>query len=126
MISLLLFLVASTAPAKLDTLACPAAPPTSWTMPHSRLESIRVLSFPPDQPPVEGEALPMMAPFSEWEKDGVLYQTWSMNFDAPGYKFQVDCLYTGTDRVLHIDAPNVKKCTSKLVLRTHALSFKCR
>jgi len=53
---------------------------------------VRVLSDPADQPLADGEALPALAPVSEWTRAGTLYQRWNINFDAPQYLLQGDCL----------------------------------
>ena len=106
-------------------LSCPQYAPAQWKLANVALNAVRVLSYPADQPLVEGEALPIMAPFDEVERKGVVYQTWNMNFDAPNYRFQVDCLYSGTERYLRIDAPDVKLCTAMWGQRRKKFSFKC-
>ncbi len=123
-----LFLAAALAPllAASRPLSCPQAAPPSWALPAARLESVRVLSFPPDQPPVDGQAMPTMAPFKEWSRAGIAYQSWNMNFDAPSYKFQVECLYSGTDRYLRLDAPEVKQCVAAVSRHAKTLTFQCK
>ena len=87
---------------------------------------MRVLSYPADQPPVYGEALPILAPVREWTRAGTLYQRWDINFDAPQYLFQVDCLYAGTERYLRMALPRVKQCIATLQQRTTMVRFQCK
>ena len=91
----LALMVTSQAVAK--SIRCPMSAPREWPLTNGRLNAVRVLSFPVTEPPVEGQALPIMAFFEERQYGPVLRQTWNMNFDAPRYKFQVDCLYSATD-----------------------------
>lgn len=107
-------------------VSCPAVAPAEWLRPNARLEEVRILSFLTDQPQAEGEALPIMAPFNEWKKGGVLYQTWNMNFDTPRFKYQVDCLYHGTERYVRLDAPDVKQCVLKDIIRKKVISLECK
>ncbi|MGK5002824.1 hypothetical protein [Janthinobacterium sp. LB2P70] len=46
----------------------------SWNLPAARLDSVRVLSYPANQPLVDGGALPILAPIREWTRAGTLYQ----------------------------------------------------
>jgi hypothetical protein len=107
-------------------LSCPQTAPPAWGLLSAKLESVRVMSFPPDQPPVEGQPLPVMAPFDEWRQGGRLYQRWNMNFDAPRFQYQVDCLYSGTERYLRLDAPSVKRCIATLNLHNAVVGFTCK
>lgn len=107
-------------------LSCPKTAPPAWGLPSAKLESVRVMSFPPDQPPVDGQPLPVMAPFNEWRRGGLLYQSWNMNFDAPRFQYQVDCLYSGTDRYLRLDAPSVGRCIAKLNRHNTIDEFTCK
>ena len=68
--------------------SCPQAAPLSWNLPAARLDSVRVLSYPANQPPVDGGALPTLAPIREWKRAGTLYQRWNINFDAPTICFK--------------------------------------
>lgn len=105
-------------------LTCPASAPTEWGV-NARLESARVLSFRSGARQDENSALPIMAPVKEWERAGMLYQTWNMNFDAPAFTYQVDCLFSGTARYVRLDAGNVKRCLAKQHLRAKTFTFRC-
>ena len=87
---------------------------------------MRVLSYPADQPQTDGEALSILAPVREWTRAGTLYQRWDINFDAPQYLFQVDCLYAGTERYLRMALPGVKQCVAAITQRTKTVSFQCK
>ncbi|WFR78991.1 hypothetical protein P9875_25400 [Janthinobacterium rivuli] len=114
------------AAAPLVSVSCPQATPSIWNLPAARLDSVRVLSYPADRPPVDGEALPILAPIREWTSAGTLYQRWDINFDAPHYLFQVDCLYAATERYLRMDLPGVKQCVAAVKQRTKIVRFKCK
>ncbi|PHV33396.1 hypothetical protein CSQ94_09005 [Janthinobacterium sp. BJB312] len=114
------------AAAPLVSVSCPQAAPSTWNLPAARLDSVRVLSYPADRPPVDGEALPILAPIREWTSAGTLYQRWDINFDAPRYLFQVDCLYAATERYLRMDLPGVKQCVAAVKQRTKIVRFKCK
>ena len=114
------------AAAPVASVSCPQAAPSTWNLPAARLDSVRVLSYPADQPRVSGEALPILAPDREWTRANILYQRWNINFDAPHYLFQVDCLYAGTQRYLRMDLPRVKQCTAAIQQRTKIVSFQCK
>ena len=114
------------AAAPVVSVSCPQAAPSTWNLPAARLDSVRVLSYPADRPPVDGEALPILAPIREWTRAGTLYQRWDINFDAPRYLFQVDCLYATTERYLRMDLPGVKQCVATVKQRTKIVRFKCK
>ncbi|NHQ94316.1 hypothetical protein [Janthinobacterium lividum] len=127
-LALLALAIAATTmqPVAATSLSCPQAAPLSWNLPAARLDSVRVLSYPANQPPVDGEALPILAPIREWTRAGTLYQRWNINFDAPHYLFQVDCLYAATERYLHMDLAGVKQCTAAIQQRTKMVRFQCK
>ena len=114
------------AAAPVASVSCPQAAPSTWNLPAARLDSVRVLSYPADQPQTDGEALPILAPVREWTRAGTLYQRWDINFDAPQYLFQVDCLYAGTERYLRMALPGVKQCVAAVTQRTKTVSFQCK
>ena len=114
------------AAAPVVSVSCPQAAPSTWNLPAARLDSVRVLSYPADRPPVDGEALPILAPIREWTSAGTLYQRWDINFDAPRYLFQVDCLYATTERYLRMDLPGVKQCIATVKQRTKIVRFQCK
>ncbi|MGX9733403.1 STY0301 family protein [Janthinobacterium aestuarii] len=127
-LALLALAIAATTmqPTAAAPFSCPQAAPLTWDLPAARLDSVRVLSYPANQPPANGAALPILAPDREWTRAGTLYQRWNINFDAPHYLFQVDCLYTGTERYLRMDLPGVKQCTAAIQQRTKIVSFQCK
>lgn len=107
-------------------LTCPASAPVAWGVPHASLTAVRVLSYPSDQPPEDDGSSSAMAPFRQWRHKDHYYQSWNMNFDAPRYTFQVDCMFTGTERFLRLDASKAKRCVAKLSASTNKVeSFRC-
>jgi len=70
--------------------------------------------------------LPILAPDKEWTRNGTLHQRWDINFDAPAYLFQVDCLYAGTERYLRMALPGVKQCVATIAQRTKMVRFQCK
>ena len=74
-------------------------------------------------------APPTMAPTSEAQVGRVVVQSWNMNVDAPTFQDKVDCVYSGTDRYLRLDASAVRTCTAKWKRIRHGspilLSFGC-
>ena len=129
-LALLALLIAAAAmrnaAAPLASVSCPQAAPSTWKLPAASLDGVRVLSYPADQPPADAEALPFLAPVSEWTRAGTLYQRWNINFDAPQHRFQADCLYAGTERYLRIDLPRVKQCIATIQQRTTMVRFQCK
>ena len=127
-LTLLALAIAATTmqPTAAAPLSCPQAAPLTWNLSAARLDSVRVLSYPADQPPTDGDALPILAPVREWTRAGTLYQRWDINFDAPQYLFQVDCLYAGTERYLRMALPGVKQCVAAITQRTRTVSFQCK
>ena len=113
-------------PAAAAPVSCPQAPPSSWNLPASKLDGVRVLSYPADQPPADGEALPILAPDREWTRDGTVYQRWNINFDAPQYLFQVDCLYAGTERYLRMALPGARQCVAANQQRPKMVRLQCK
>jgi len=111
-------------------LFCPASAPSDWGMTKpGKLESVRVLAYLAGDK-LDDNALPSGPPDREWTRAGALYQSWVMNTGAPKTVYQVDCLYTGTDRYLRLDAAHVKRCLAKWRLRRTApvagsLVFRC-
>ncbi|WP_407682023.1 STY0301 family protein [Pseudoduganella aquatica] len=108
-------------------VSCPASAPAKWGIPASRLESVRVLSFPAGQAADATSSLPIMAPSDERKSNAKIHQTWPVNADAPSYRYQVDCLYARTERYLRLDVPPpAKLCTATDELRTGKFSFQCK
>jgi hypothetical protein len=106
-------------------LTCPTTAPSEWGTVNAPLESVRVLSFRTGANRDEDTALPIMAPVKEWQRAGVLYQTWNMNVDAPAFTYQVDCLFNGTARYVRLGVGSVKRCLAKQHLRSKTFTFRC-
>ncbi len=115
-----------TAPALAKPLACPAFAPSLWGLGNAKLESVRVLSHPAGEKIDDAGPLPIMAPDEEHERDGKLLQTWRMNADAPKYAYKFDCLFSGTERFLRMEAPAVKRCTATSSQADRLFIFSCR
>jgi hypothetical protein len=102
-------------------LECPINAPAEWKVPKSRLDRTRVLG-----PSSEG------LPEKEWQLNGTLYQTWNMKpVGRNKLSYRVDCMYTGTGRVIRFDARSVEKCIGKRRVRADTLmpgsmEFRCR
>jgi hypothetical protein len=107
-------------------LTCPASAPAAWGVSDAPLTAVRVLSYPTDQPPEDDGSSSAMAPFRQWPHKDHYYQSWNMNFDAPRYTLKVDCMFSGTERFLRLDASKTKRCVAKLGASTNKLrSFRC-
>jgi hypothetical protein len=91
-------------------LTCPATSPIAWGIPGAPLRTVLVLSQPAGRA-VNEDALPIMVPTREWRSEDALYQSWTMNADAPKFRDMIDCLYDGSERHLRLDASKVKQCT---------------
>jgi hypothetical protein len=90
-------------------LECPMVAPAAWGLPNARLSGVEVLSARAGEP-IDNTAPPSLVPDSESIRAGTLHQRWRMNQDGPGWSFYVDCRYQGSDRVLRLDAGQVKTC----------------
>ncbi|MDO8035055.1 hypothetical protein O3297_16700 [Janthinobacterium sp. SUN128] len=77
--------MAATTMLPVAAVSCPQAAPSTWNLPAARLDGMRVLSHPANQPPANAEALPILAPPSEGTR-------------------------AGTERYLRMDLPRVKQC----------------
>lgn len=109
-------------------LICPQRAPASWGARNATLASVRVLSFKRGETE-SATAPPTMAPTSEKYIAGLVVQSWPMNVDAPTFVDKVDCIYSGTDRYLRLDAADTKTCTAKWRARPGRdpilVSFQC-
>lgn len=109
-------------------LICPQRAPANWGVKNAPLASVRVLSFKRGETE-SATAPPTMAPTSEKHIAGLVVQSWLMNVDAPTFEDKVDCLYSGTDRYLRLDAADAKTCTAKWRPRPGSdptlVSFQC-
>lgn len=81
--------------------SCPQAIPSIWNLPAARLDGVRMLSHPANQPPTNAEALPISTPPSEGAR-------------------------AGTERYLRMDLPRVKQCIAALEQRTKMVRFQCK
>jgi hypothetical protein len=90
-------------------LECPAVAPADWALPQARLSAVAVLATKAGEP-IDEAAPPTLVPDSETISAGSLHQRWEMNVYGPGSRFYVDCRYRGSERVLRLDAGQVKIC----------------
>ncbi len=97
-------------PAVAATLSCPLTSPVGWGMPQTRLETVSVVSYPAKEPIAQDDTRWGMVPEKQTTKNGKLYQSWTMNFDAPNFVFKVDCIYFETKRFVRLDAAHVSRC----------------
>jgi hypothetical protein len=109
---------------------CPANAPAAWKVGKAPLERARVLGYLPGDK-LEEKALPEGPPDKEWQRRGTLYQQWDVKAGAPPMIYQVDCLYTGTSRILRLDADRVAQCVGKQRVRGETivpgtLEFRCQ
>ena len=101
-------------------LECPVNAPAEWKVAKARLDRVRVFG-----PSSEG------VPEKEWQTGGILFQSWKIKAAARRAAYQVDCLYTGTPRVIRFDARSTARCVAKRRVRADTLmngsmEFRCR
>lgn len=111
-------------------LECPAKAPPAWKAGKGRLDKARVLAYLPGDK-LDEKALPDGPPDKEWQRGGILYQSWNVKAGAPPMIYQVDCLYADTDRFLRLDVNQVSECVAKRKMRGETplpgtLEFRCR
>jgi len=111
-------------------LECPINAPADWKLPKSRLDRARVLSYLPATRADE-RGLAEGLPDREWQLGGTLYQSWNMKAGRRAMIYQVNCLYTGTNRFIRFDARSTARCLAKRRVRSDALmpgsmEFRCR
>jgi hypothetical protein len=94
-------------------LECPAVAPADWGLSRARLSGVAVLATE-DGETIDEAAAPTLVPDSETMRAGTLHQRWQMNVYGPDSRFYVDCRYRGTDRVLRLDAGQVKRCEREI------------
>ena len=102
-------LLLQTAVAAGHRLECPTVAPADWALPRARLSGVAVLAAK-DGEAIDEASPPTLVPDSETISAGSLHQRWQMNVYGPGSRFYVDCRYQGSDRVLRLDAGQVKLC----------------
>jgi len=90
-------------------LECPAVAPAEWAQPGARLSGVEVLATRAGQP-IDDNASPSLVPDMASFRAGTMHQRWQMNQYGDGWQFYVDCRYQGVDRVLRLDAVQVKSC----------------
>lgn len=93
--------MAATTMRPVAVVSCPQAIPSSWNLPAARLDGVRMLPHPANQPPANAEALPILAPPSEGAR-------------------------AVTERYLRMDLPKVKQCIAALEQRTKMVRFQCK
>ena len=96
-------------PAWGHALECPAHAPADWKASPGVLSGVQVLSAKHGEV-IDEAAPPDLVPDDQSTLGGVLHSTWRMNGDGPEWMFFVWCHYAGTERVLKLDAPKVKRC----------------
>lgn len=100
---------ATRAAAPSHLLACPAETPAAWGPPGGMLNGAEILSMPHGEK-IDERSKPSMVPDS-WDQLGVrVRQIWQMNAEGPEWDYYVDCHYSGTSRILRLDASKVKTC----------------
>lgn len=109
---------------------CPANAPSAWKVGKARLDRVRVLGYLPGDK-LDEKTLPDGPPDKEWQRGGILYQSWNVKAGAPPMIYMVDCLYAGTGRFLRLDASQAGECVAKSKMRGQApvpgtLEFRCR
>lgn len=116
--------------AQAAVLECPVNAPADWKLPKSRLDRARVLGYPPTTRQDE-RGLAEGLPDREWRVGSTLYQSWNMKAARRSMIYQVDCLYTGTRRVVRFDARSTARCVARRRVEGEALvsgsmAFRCR
>ena len=90
-------------------LQCPATAPAEWNGGRGALNGVQVLSAKRGET-IDETAPPDLVPDQQRTQSGVLHSTWRMNADGPDWVFSVWCHYAGTERVLKLEAPAVRRC----------------
>jgi hypothetical protein len=90
-------------------LECPTTAPADWGATHGALNAVQVLSAKRGEV-IDEKAPPDLVPDAQRTQAGILHSVWKMNADGPDWLFQVWCHYAGTNRILKLDAPGVKRC----------------
>lgn len=113
-------------------LACPKVAPATWGIGQKTLESVRVMSYPAKDSPGPDREYYATPPWEEREKAGYIHQTWHINGDAAQFKYEVDCVYAGTDRHVSLDVAAARTCVARWRARRdhgvvpRSLNFSCR
>ena len=102
-------LFAAHAQAAAAALACPATAPAEWGAKPGVLNAVQVLSARRGEV-IDEAAPPDLIPDAQSTRGGILHSIWKMNSDGPEWLFSVWCHYAGTQRVLKLDAPGVRRC----------------
>ena len=128
--TLLLPLLLAWNPAGAAILECPANAPPEWKVGNARLDRVRMFAYLPGSR-FGAKALPEGAPDREWQTGGTLFQSWSLKKGPRAMTYQVDCLYTGTSRIVRFDPRSAGRCIAKRLVRrdalmVRALEFRCR
>jgi hypothetical protein len=90
-------------------LECPPQAPAEWDGSPGKLIGVQVLSARHGET-IDDAAPPDLVPDAQRTAAGVLHSTWRMNADGPDWQFFVWCHYAGSNRILKLDAPGVKRC----------------
>ena len=90
-------------------LECPVHAPADWQVSPGVLNGVQVLSARRGET-IDEAAPPDLVPDEQRTQGGILHSAWRMNSEGPDWLFYVWCHYTGTKRLLKLDAPGVKRC----------------
>ena len=104
-----MLLLAGPAWAAGHALECPARAPAAWGGTPGVLNAVQVVSARRDET-IDDTAPPDLIPDEQRTRGGILHSVWRMNSDGPDWLFYVWCHYAGSNRVLKLDAPGVKRC----------------
>ena len=96
-------------PAGAHGLECPAHAPADWHASPGVLNGVQVLSAKQGEK-IDDQSPPTLVPDDQTTRNGVLHSVWQMNGEGPEWQFFVWCRYAGSERVLKLDAPRVKRC----------------
>lgn len=96
-------------PAWAHGLECPAHAPADWHASPGALNGVQVLSAKQGEK-IDDQSPPTLVPDDQATRNGVLHSVWQMNGEGPDWQFFVWCRYAGSDRVLKLAAPRVKRC----------------
>lgn len=109
------FLAAALLAAKVQAsqVTCPKVSPSAWGVGQKHLKEVRVLSYPISVVPGADREYYAAPPWYEREEAGLLIQTWYLNTDVDGFKYEVDCLYAGTTRHVGLDLKGLRACVAR-------------
>lgn len=110
---------------------CPAIAPATWGGGKKVLQSVRVVSYPVGTALGSDREYYATPPWEEREKAGYILQTWHINSDNNEFKYEVDCVYEGTQRYISLEIVGKRQCVARWRARRdhgvvpHSLNFYC-